>query len=395
VEFIDFGRQPVSNTFVRPERAAEEVYYRLAVGLCTSCTMVQQLEELPRRRMFHEDYPYRTASSAAMTKHFEQVAAHYLETELTGDDPLVVEIGSNDGILLKTIKDVGVRHVGVDPSDKASVTAADKGVNVLIDFFDERTAAAVHAEHGPADLIFSANTTSHITYIDSVFRGVEALLKPDGILVLEDRYIADIVRDTIFDQIYDEHFYIFGVRSVQALVARFGLELVDVEHLAVHGGSIRYTIAKRGSGRVVSESVARMIAEEHEFGLSGIEVYRRFGVRAQRIVKELTDLLTKLRTEGRRVVGYGATAKSATVTNYGGIGTALIPYVCDSIPEKQGRVTPGSHIPVVPSEAFTDPYPDYAVLFAWSHAEEIIAKETGFKAAGGRWILYVPQLRIL
>jgi methylation protein EvaC len=394
LEFLDLGRQPLSNTFPRPEQVAQELYYRLAVGFCTGCTMVQQLEEVPRRSMFHEDYPYRSSSSESMAAHFQRTAEHYLRTELAGPDPFVVEIGSNDGIMLKTVAEAGVRHLGVDPSDRVSESAATHGVKVLVDFFDEDTAAAIREEHGPADLIFSSNTTSHITSLGSVLRGVETLFSTDGILVLEDRYLGDIVEQTIFDQIYDEHFYLFAVRSVRELAARHGLELVNVEHLPVHGGSIRYTIA-RPRRRPVDPSVDALLAHEERLGLGGIAVYERFAANVHRTIGELAELLTRLRAEGHSVVGYGATAKSATVTNHGGIGTALIPYVCDSIKEKQGRVTPGSHLPVVPSEAFRDPYPDYAVLFAWSHAEEILAKESAFTAAGGQWITYVPELRII
>jgi len=391
---LDLGRQPVSNSFVPLERTADETFFHLVVGICTSCTMVQQFEEVRRDRMFHQDYPYRPSESAAMRKHFEKQAQRLLETELTGPDAFIVEIGSNDGILLKTISEAGVRHLGVDPSGGAAELAAGKGIRTRVDFFEESTGRAIRAEDGPADVIFSSNTFSHIAYIDSVLRGVVELLGPDGVFVFEDRYLGDIVARTSFDQIYDEHFYLFAGRSVQAMVARFGLEVVDVEHLPVHGGSIRYTAAHAGARRP-SAAVRALLEEEETKGLADLATFRTVEARIQQIREDLVALLRRLRAEGRTVVGYGATARSATVTSFCGIGPDLVPYVCDSTPEKQGCVMPGSHIPVRPSTAFADPYPDYALLFAWNHGDEIMAKEREFRQTGGKWILYTPDVHIV
>ncbi|MDA3647015.1 class I SAM-dependent methyltransferase [Saccharopolyspora indica] len=391
-QVLDFGRQPVSNAFIRPEDLERETYFELTVGLCENCSMVQQLNEVARDRMFHHDYPYRSSLSSLMSKHFAQVAQQLVETELLDSDSFVVEIGSNDGILLSAVSEEGIRHLGVDPSRGAANVAAERGVRVMVDFFEENTARRIRAEHGPADVIFSANTTSHIAYLDSVLRGVELLLAPGGVFVVEDRYLADIIANNYFDQIYDEHFYLFSVRSVAALAARSGLELVDAERLPVHGGSIRYTIARPGT-RPVRNAVPELIEEERAAGLADAATFRGFATNIDRVGNDLVTLLRELRAEGKSVLGYGATSKSATVTNYFDIGPELVPYVCDTTPEKHGRVSPGSHIPVRPAEAF-QPYPDYALLFAWNHAEEIMAKERGFRESGGRWILYVPDVHI-
>lgn len=393
-EWVDLGRQPVSNAFLKPEEVDSETFFRLAVGICADCTMVQQLEPMPTDNMFRADYPYRSSTSAGLRSHFEEVARQLRDTELTGVDDLVVEIGSNDGIMLHTLSAAGVRHLGVDPSAGAAAAAVARGVRVRVDFFDERSATEILATEGPAKVIFSANTVSHVADIDTVFRGVDRLLTPDGIFVFEDRYVSDIVEYAYFDQIYDEHFYLFAVRSVDAMVARLGFELVDVERIPIHGGSVRYTVARPGS-RERRPSVARMVEEEARYGIGEHETYLRFGRQIERIRTDLVALLTDLRDAGRRVVGYGATSKSATVTNYCGIGPDLVPFICDTTPEKQGRLSPGAHIPVRPYAAFSDPYPDYALLLAWNHAEEIMAKERQFVEQGGRWILYVPHVRIV
>ncbi|GAB2840647.1 class I SAM-dependent methyltransferase [Lentzea nigeriaca] len=391
-EFLDLGRQPLSDAFLRPQDTDGEFFYRLAVGVCESCTMVQLVEEVPRDRMFHEDYPYHSSGSSVMREHFAGTARGFLERELTSADPFVVELGCNDGIMLGTVKDAGVRHLGVEPSGGVAKIAAAQGIRVLNAFFEEETAIEIREADGPADVIYAANTLCHIPYMDSILRGVDALLGPNGVFVFEDPYLGDIVAKTSFDQIYDEHFFFFTARSVQAMAERFGLELVDVTRLPVHGGEVRYTLARAGA-RTPSPAVAALVAEEE--GLSDLATLERFAVSVANIRTDLVALLRRLKDEGKTVAAYGATAKSATVTNFCGIGPELVSYVCDTTPAKQHRLSPGTHIPVEPAEVFARSYPDYALLFAWNHAEEIMAKEKEFRANGGKWILYVPEVHVV
>ncbi|MFD7914863.1 methyltransferase domain-containing protein [Streptomyces sp. NPDC059752] len=394
-EFYDFGRQPLSDAFPAPDADhSSEFFFRLAVGLCQGCTMVQLMEEVPRDRMFHEEYPYVSSGSAFMREHFEGLAKHLLATEMTGDDPFVVELGCNDGVMLKAMAEAGVRHLGVEPSGGVADLAAAKGIRVRKSFFEESTAREIEAEDGRADVIYAANTLCHIPYMGSILAGVRALLKPTGVFVFEDPYLGDIVERTSFDQIYDEHFFFFTARSVREMAARNGLELVDVERLPVHGGEVRYTLAPAGE-RTPTAAVAQLLRHEEEQSLAEPAALEAFGRNVTRIRDDLTALLRRLKDEGKTVVGYGATAKSATVTNLCGITPDLVSFVCDTTPAKQGRVTPGTHIPVRTPEDFAADYPDYALLFAWNHAEEIMAKEQAFKDAGGQWILYVPDVRIV
>ncbi|MER5934743.1 class I SAM-dependent methyltransferase [Streptomyces sp. NPDC002054] len=393
-EFLDLGAQPNSDAFPRPGETDGEFFFRLAVGLCGECTMVQLMEEVPRERMFHEDYPYHSSGSTVMRGHFEDTARQLLADHAAGPDAFVVELGCNDGVMLATVAAAGVRHLGVDPSAGVADRAREKGVRVRTAFFEESTAREIAAEEGRADVVYAANTLCHIPYLESVFRGLDALLKPTGVFVFEDPYLGEIVERTSFDQIYDEHFYFFTARSVRNLARRHGFELVDVVRLPVHGGEVRYTLARQGA-QVPSAAVAALLAEEEAAALAEPATLERFAAGVRRTREELTELLGRLRAEGRRVVAYGATAKSATVANYCGIGPELIEFVCDTTPAKQGRLTPGSHIPVRPAESFAAPYPDYALLFAWNHAEEIMAKEQEFRTAGGRWILYTPQVQVL
>ncbi|CAM4011844.1 class I SAM-dependent methyltransferase [Kibdelosporangium persicum] len=392
-EFLDLGRQPLSDAFRDPADREPEFFFRLAVGRCAQCTMVQLVEEVPRESMFHQDYPYHSSGSAVMREHFQRLAGRLLAGELSGPDPFVVEIGCNDGIMLRTIGQAGVRHLGVEPSGGVAEIARSNGVSVRNDFFQESTAVQIRREHGPADVIYAANTFCHIPYVDSIFAGIDALLGPGGVFVFEDPYLGDIVAKTSFDQIYDEHFFLFSARSVAAMARHFGFELVDVERLEVHGGEVRYTLARAGA-RTPSPAVAELLAEEEAAGLANMATLRRFADNVHRVRDDLRSLLEDLRAQGKRVVAYGATAKSATVANFCGIGPDLVEFVCDTTPAKQGRLTPGSHIPVRPASAFADPYPQYALLFAWNHAEEIMGKEQDFQAAGGQWIRYVPTVTV-
>ncbi|GAA3475635.1 class I SAM-dependent methyltransferase [Streptomyces yanii] len=386
-EFLDFGRQPLSSAFRSPGETEKEFRFRLAVGICGSCTMVQLLEEVPQGRRAHKGYPYHSSGSTVMHEHFERTARRFLSAELTAADPFFVEIGYNDGVVLDTVRDAGVRQLAFEPSGEGAG-------RVHCSFFDTASAQEVRTAEGPADIIYAANTLCDVADIATVLEGADILLAPDGVLVFEDPYFGEIIERTSFDQIYDEHFYYFTARSVRAMARRSGFDLVDVERLPVHGGQIRYSLARTGR-RGPTAAVTELLAEEESRGLTEPETLNGFTATVATIRTELVELLRRLTREGHRVVGYGATAKSSTVLNYCGIGPDLVPLVCDSTPSKQGRLTPGTHIPVHPPQAFSDPYPDYALLFAWNHAEEVMAKEQAFREAGGRWILYVPDVHIV
>lgn len=392
-EVLDLGRQPSANRFLLPSEVEGEFLFRLAIGCCSDCTMVQLVEEVPQEVRYHQAYRYQASGSGSHRKHFERNARRLLETELTGADPFIVEIGCNDGVMLETIAQAGVRHLGVEPASSVAALAKAKGIDVRTTFFDDAAAAEIRAEHGPADVVFGANTICHIAYQDALFRGVDTLLGPDGVFVFEEPYLDTIISGMAFDQIYDEHVYYFTVGSVLEMARRFGFELVDAEHVPLHGGEIRYTVA-RPSRRRPSAAVAELLGRERAAGLAEPGTFRRFAAQVARVRDDLLSLLRDLRASGRTVVGYGAPGKAATITNYCGIGPDLVPFTCDSTPSKQGYLVPGSHLPVRAPEEFTRARPDFALLFAWNHAEEIMAKEKAFRERGGRWIRYVPRVRV-
>lgn len=392
--FMSFGQMPIGNGFLSLEEFSQEYFYELKVAFCPSCRMVQLTELVPRERMFHQHYAFFSSTSARMANHFKALAEEVRTERLGEKDPFVVELGSNDGILLQHFANAGVRHLGVEPSENVAQVARAQGVQTLCAFFDEAIARRIVAEHGQADAILAANVMCHIPYLHSVAAGIRVLLKPGGVLMFEDPYLGDIVEKTAYDQIYDEHAFYFSLGSIAYLFQRHGLELVDARPQNVHGGSMRYVLAHSGAGKV-SDGLRELRSKEDALGLSRAETYDRFRGNVEASRDALMQHLRELKQQGKRVVGYAATSKSTTTINYCGITPDLVEYISDTTPIKQGKFSPGAHIPVRPHEEFTARYPEYALLFGWNHAEEIMAKEQAFRAAGGKWIVYVPKVQVL
>jgi len=296
--------------------------------------------------------------------------------------------------MMKNFAERGIRHLGVEPSSNVADVARQKGVNTISEFFGVELAARIEREYGKADAILSANVMCHIPDLNGVAAGISKLLKPDGVLMFEDPYLGAMIEKTSYDQLYDEHVYMFSGLNVGTAFGRHGLELVDVMPQITHGGSMRYVLAPKGS-RQRSEAVKSLLAKETAQGLDKAQTYEAFRKNCETSRAQLLELLQKLKREGKRVVGYGATSKSTTVTNYCGITPDLVEFISDTTPIKQGKLSPGKHIPVKPYEDFKKSYPDYALLFAWNHMTEIQAKESDFLAKGGRWIVFVPQVGVL
>jgi methylation protein EvaC len=391
--FISFGRMPIANGFLAEAQFEDEHFFELAVGFCARCRMVQLTELVDREKMFHENYAFFSSTSAYMAEHFRRLAETVRVAHLTGKDPFAVEIGSNDGILLQNYARAGIRHLGIEPSANVAEVARGKGVNTVCEFFDEALARRIVAEHGQADAFLGANVMCHLPYLHSVAAGIRLLLKPRGVLVFEDPYLGDIVEKTSYDQIYDEHAVYFSVMSLDYLFGEHGMEIVDLTPQPTHGGSMRYTVAHKGA-HSPAPAVEAQRAKERALGLGEPATFDRFRRNVEASRDDLMKLLRRLKAEGKRVVGYGATSKSTTVTNYCGITPDLVEFISDTTPIKQGKFSPGAHIPVRPHTEFAKRPPDYALLFAWNHGTEIMAKEQAFTAAGGKWITYVPRVEV-
>jgi methylation protein EvaC len=392
---MTFGRMPIANGFLTAEEIPDEYFFELAPAFCGQCKMFQLVEQPQPGKMFHGNYAFYSSTSRYMQQHFEAFAKGVMADILPGRaDPFVVELGSNDGIMLRHFHEAGIRHLGVEPSVNVADVARRRGIRTISAFFDRKLAEGIVAEHGRADAMLAANVMCHIPDLPGVAAGAKHLLKPDGVFMFEDPYLGDMIAKTSYDQIYDEHVFIFSATSIARAFAPHGLELVDVEPQITHGGSMRYTLAPNGS-RPASARVAEQLAKEQAQGLDDPKTYLQFRRNCEDSRTNLMQVLNDLRKQGKRVVGYGATSKSTTVTNYCGIGPDHVEFISDTTPIKQGKLSPGAHIPVRPYEEFAKAYPEYALLFAWNHAAEIRAKEQDFIAAGGHWIVYVPKVEVI
>ena len=393
-KFISYGRMPIANGFLKRESFDREFFFDMDVAHCEKCSMVQLIETPDRELMFNENYAFFSGTSKAMSVHFEQFANDVNKIIKDVDDPFVVEIGSNDGIMLQNFKKWNIRHLGVEPSANVAKVATEKGINTIVEFFDQNLAKEIVEKHGKADAFIAANVMCHIPYFHSIVEGISHLVKKSGIVVFEDPYIGDVIEKTTYDQIYDEHTFLFSVKSINYIFKKYDMEVFDVEHQETHGGSMRYFIGHKNFRKITPRAKEQILFEE-KIKLSDPKTYIQFKDDCEKSKKSLKELLQKIKQNGKRVVGYGATSKSTTILNYSNIGNDLIEYICDNTPIKQGKFSPGKHIPIVPIEKFKNDNPDYVLLFAYNHAKEIMSKEKNYTESGGKWILYVPNLHII
>ena len=391
--FVDFGDMPIANAFANEDEVENEYTFPMKVGFCENCNMVQLVEQPDREKMFHDNYAFFSSTSNYMQQHFQKFAQSVSEIQVLDEDSFVVEIGSNDGIMLRNFLSKKIPCLGIEPSINVAQVAMDKGIKVITQFFDEPLAELISKSHQKADAILSANVMCHIPYVHSIYDGIKSLLQEDGLFIFEDPYLGKVIEITSFDQIYDEHVFLFSALSVSNLANMHGLELVNVEPQITHGGSMRYTVAHKGV-KTVSTNVTNLIKNEKKLGLHNKHSYLGFADSVNKIRDDLMELLTKLQNEGEKVVAYGATSKSTTVTNYFGITTELVECIFDTTPIKQNKLSPGAHIPVLPYDQFRKSNPDYVLLFAWNHATEIMKKEQDFMGNDKHWIRYIPQVKV-
>jgi len=389
---MDFGKMPIANGFLE-KPTGSEFFFDLVFVFCPTCFMAQLENTVKPEMMFNEHYHFISSTSKAMQEHFRKTAEAIIESASGKNDFLAVELGCNDGIMLRHVAAAGIKHVGIEPSSNVAQLARRNGVTVEECFFNRQTALEIAQKYGKADVICGANVMCHIEDINSVFEGVDALLKDDGALFFEDPYLGDIVRKSSFDQIYDEHVYYYSGLSVAELAKRHGLKLVDMQAQNVHGGSMRYYIEK-GAARAVNTRVEKYLSEEKALGLDRIEGYARFKESVDRICQDLKSTLMRLKAEGKRIAGYGATSKSTTVLNYAQIGPEILDYISDITPTKIDKFTPGMHIPVKAYGNFLNDNVPYTLLLAWNHKEEILKKEDAYRKNGGKFITYFPKVSI-
>ena len=387
-EFLDLGKQPIANKFLNDGEFNNEFLFNLKVVFDEQTKLVSLKEFVTPELMFNENYAYHASMSETMKTHFQKLAKN-LQTEF---NPInVLEIGSNDGIFIRHFNPDTT--IAVEPCGNFADMTNDMEYKTYNKFWTNDLSKLIKQDYGTMDLIYSANCICHIHDLDDTFTAVKNLLSEDGIFVFEDPSLIRMMERGSYDQLYDEHAHIFSVTALQNILKRNGLEIFRVDNLNVHGGSNRiYVKSIHNRYQDIESSVEDNLLRENEFGLNDFKTYQIFSNRVQKSKDDLVSMLKKLRSEGKKVIAYGAASKVTTVFNYCGIDESLVEYITDTTPSKIGKYQPGTHIPIIsPDEGF-DESVDVAYLGAWNFRAEIMNKETDYLSRGGKFITHVPQV---
>jgi SAM-dependent methyltransferase len=392
--FLSLGELPLADALLRPEDAGSpEPRFPLDVAFCPACALVQLLGDVPPQRLFVDNYLYFSSYSDDLLRHAREHAARLVQERGLGPGSLVVEIGSNDGYLLRNVAAAGVPVLGIDPAPGQADAAEAAGVPTLREFFGRELAGRLQAEGRHADVIVANNVMAHTPDPNGFVAGLGTLLADGGVVTVENPSVEDLVERCAFDTVYHEHFSYYSSTSVAALVGRHGLALTRVEEFSdLHGGTRRWWLARGGT---VEESARAALEHEAAAGVDRAEHYRAFGARVDTLRADLRELLRSLRGSGATLAAYGAAAKGATLLNACGIGLDLVEWVVDRNPHKHGRLMPGTRQPIRPVESLLGERPDYVLLLAWNFEREVLAQQEAYRRAGGRFVIPVPAPRVV
>ncbi len=391
--FLQLGPTPIPNGFLDSRQIHEaEKFYRLDVLFCNKCSLVQLSQIIPPKIMF-QNYAYIPSTSKTMQSHFFTLAKKLVEKANLKKGNLVIDIGSNDGTLLKYFKKFGMEVLGIDPSENLAKAANHEGINTEIAMFTKKLAQRIKTERRQVKLITATNVLAHINDLDDFFEGIEILLSREGIFVGEFPYLPDLIEKTEFDTIYHEHLSYFSATAINYLLRLKRLFFREVERLPIHGGSLRVTFCKTNGKQ--DPGIAKLINFESIKGIKSPETYIAFSKKVSGLRYQLTKFLRDTRIKGSRIVGYGASAKGNIMLNYCRIGTDVLDYIADSIPFKHYKFTPGMHIPIFPEKTLYQDKPDYILLLAWNFADEIMEKLKGNFKHNYKIILTSPSFKII
>jgi len=386
--FLSLGQTALANSYLSKEQLDEdEPKFPLELSFCDTCKVVQLNYTVPPELMF-KHYLYVTSTSNTFRQHFTQYAEDVAKEFNLNENSLAVDIGSNDGLLLKGFQKFGVKTIGVEPASNVAKIAEEDGVETINDFFNDRVAAKIIETKGQADVVTANNVFAHTDTIKDIVKNVKKLLKDDGIFVIEAAYLVDMLRDMTFDSVYHEHLFYYSLTALKYFFEDNGMTIFKVQHVPSHGGSLRVFVKKQGSS--VDSSVTEMLEKEKGV-VDNIETYKNFAAKVYDSKEKLVKLLKELKNQGKSIAAYGAPAKATTLLSFCEIGKDVIDYVVDDSPLKQNLFMPGSHIPIVTSEMLDSRQPDYILILAWNFAEEILKKTQKYADAGVKFIIPVPE----
>jgi len=394
-EFLDLGSTPPADEFKTEAQLREaDVYYPLQVYMCDDCGLAQLGFVVSPEVLYRNDYPYESSTTEAGREHWARFARSVVAQLGVSASELVVDIGSNVGVLLEAFQTQKMRVQGVDPAPGIAASAVERGIDTICDFFGPEIARRIVGAQGRASLITGTNVFAHVDDLVSFMHGVDCLLADRGALIIEAPYFANLVAYTEYDTIYHEHLSYLSIRPLVPFFRRFDMEVFNVQQVEIHGGSFRVFVGRRGV-HPVSPEVDRLLAQELETRLHAPETLQAFAHSVRQNRKDLLWLLHRLKNDGKSIAGVSAPAKGMTLLNYSRIGTEILDFVTEKAPLKIGRFTPGSHIPVRPDAELLRVQPDYALLLAWNFAEEIMRNLDEYRQKGGRFIIPIPTPRIV
>ena len=392
---LDLGHQPHSDSFPTKEQLDDvEIRYPLRLVSCASCGLLQIDYLVNPSILYQQDYLYVSSTTATGRKHYQDMANDLCQRFSFPRGSLVVDIGSNVGVLLGAFKENGMKVLGVDPATTVGAQAVERGIETVVDFFSSRVAARIKKRFGPASFITGTNVFAHLHELDDAVDGMKKLLAKDGVIVIEAPHAQTMIENLEYDTIYHQHVSYLSARPMRAYFARMGLELFDAEALPIHGGSLRYFVGFSGL-HAVQSNVERIIKEEEARGLYDMKRLSQFAHDVERQRRALLALILDCKSKGKRVVALSAPAKGNTLLNYCALDTAFLEYATERNPLKVGRYTPGVHLPIFADEHILSNKPDYALILAWNFAEEIMHNMAAFTRGGGKFILPIPRPTII
>lgn len=393
--YLDLGFTPAADSFIREQGLQQpETHYPLVVYLCNDCGMSQLGYTVPPDILYQHDYPYESSTTRAGRTHFFDFAASVVNRFHLGSENLAIDIGSNVGVLLDGFKTKGCRILGIEPSANISATAIGRGIETINDFISPKLATQVVKSHGKASVVTTTNVFAHIDDLDDFMKAIDTLLDDKGVLIIEAPHFLKLLKNLEYDTIYHEHLLYISVRPLNRLFNRFGFEAVDVEEIGIHGGSIRIYVSRTGA-YPITKALTDMITTEERNHIFDFDRLSQFSQDVALHRTKLTALLRSLKADGASLVGVSAPAKGMTLLNYCHIGPEMLDFMTEKSRLKIGLYTPGTHIPIFPDSSLMERQPDYALLLAWNFADEIIENLKEYREKGGKFIIPIPEPRIV
>ncbi|MFB3896701.1 MAG: methyltransferase domain-containing protein [bacterium] len=390
--FLSLGKTPLANSLLKKDVLDNpEKYYPLEVCICEKCSLVQ-LHHVVYPEVMFKDYVYITGASAPMKKHFTQFAISVSQKYQLDKKSLVVDIGSNDGTLLSQFMALGIPVLGIEPADNIAELANQNGIRTLNMFFNDDTAKQVVKKYGQADVIIATNVFAHVDNITNFVAGVAQLLKDSGVFIIEFPYLLNLLMNIEFDTIYHEHLSYLAIHPLVVLFDQYNMSIVDIQEKQVHGGSLRVFVQKK---KGINKILEKYLTHEKEFGIQEYQTYTKFAKQVEQLRDDLLDLLKKLKADKKKITGYGAPAKGNTLLNYANIKTDYIDYIVDATSFKQGKYTPGTHIPIFSETKLQEELPDYCLLLAWNYLNYVLEKEKQYRNKNGKFIVPIPTPKIV